>query len=393
MNIFVAFAAMRGIAIGLFAPIWILYLGDQGFDLLAIGLFGTVFEIAKFVFEIPSGTFADKSGVRRALFFSYLLSIVTWALFPFLQITWICVLAMIVWALAEALVSGAFETWMSYVVPKEEFGKYLMRNTQVLLIFIILVSLISGHLYKFNNYLPFYLVAAVYAVMVVFVVVFVRVKPNMQEQSGQEQETFLQIMKKSFQIVMNHRRVLNVVLAGFFAALAYDVFARYWQPYLNDVGIPAETLGYVMAGAGAVAFFLLQITVKLNKWIEKRTLLSMVVVEVAGVLLLLSTAIGLRPVAMGSTTLFLALEDIRNPIVNSYLNKFFPDSYKATMFSINSGVGAAGEILSGIIFGLIAVKFGLTVTFVVAALFLLPTLFLYRGAARTEEGNSHAKAG
>lgn len=384
MNIFVFIAALRGTAMGLFLPLWILYFSDQGFDLLAIGLFGAVFELAKLFFEIPTGTFADKVGVRLALVFSYLLSVFTWGLFPLIHIKWIPIFVMGIWALSEALISGAFETWMSQVVKKEDFGKYLMRNTQVMLVFIIIVSLVSGHLYRLNAVLPFLLVAAVYIVLTVLTMIYCRVKPA-QSEPGEPEYSFSEIMKNSFRLVLSHRRVLNVVLAGFFSALTYDVLARYWQPYLKNIGFSADMLGYVMAIAGVLAFLLLQFTLKMRHVIEKYTLLSLTLVDLVWIVLLLLLSIGFKYLGIVSTSLLLAVEDIRNPVVNSYLNKFFPDSYKATLFSINSGMGAAGEILSGVIFGLIAVKYGLSTTFMVAAISLLPALFFYNNAARLKE--------
>lgn len=387
MNIFVVFSALRGTAMGLFLPVWILYLSDQGFDLLAIGLFGTIFEIAKFVFEIPTGSFADKKGVRMALLISYALSIITWGLFPAIHITWVCVLAMCVWALADALISGAFETWMSQVIKEDDFGKYLMRNTQVLLVCIIVVSALTGHLYKYNHVLPFLIVAAVYAVLLALTFIYCKAKPSLQTEEDQEEESFGQIIKASFRLVLNHRRVLNVVLAGFFAALTYDVFARYWQPYLSDIGFREEMMGYVMAAAGVVAFLLIQFTVKMMHVIEKHSLLSMTLVELFGVLLIIFSSFGIKSLGVVSTTLLLAVEDIRSPIVRNYLNKYFPDSYKATLFSINSGMGAAGEIVSGVIFGVIAVKFGLKTTFLLAGIVLLPTMFFYYNAARKKHNN------
>ena len=48
-----------------------------------------------------------------------------------------------------------------------------------------------------------------------------------------------------------------------------------------------------------------------------------------------------------------------------------------TLFSLNSGVGAIGEILSGVIFGIISAAFGLSAMFVVVAVFLLIPIILY----------------
>lgn len=174
MNIFSILSALRGLAIGFFSPIWIIHLNDQGFDLLAIGILGTVFEVARLLFEIPTGTFADNNGVRRSIMLSYIFSMATWLIFPFIGITWVCVIAMIIWALAEALISGAFETWMSQVTPKEEFSKRLMRNAQVLIASIILTSLLSGHIYKFNSMLPFIFVALIYAIMLAIILIYLK---------------------------------------------------------------------------------------------------------------------------------------------------------------------------------------------------------------------------
>lgn len=142
-----------------------------------------------------------------------------------------------------------------------------------------------------------------------------------------------------------------------------------------------------MAIAGVLAFILLHFTAKAHKIIKKNTLLSLIMVESISILMIFSTAFGLKAIGLVAISFLLSVEDIRNPIVNGYLNKFFPDSYKATLFSVNSVTGAAGEILSGIIFGLIAVKFGIIATFIVAAIFLIPSIFLYYNTARNADIN------
>lgn len=50
MSIFYSFSALRGLAMGIFSPIWILYLISKDYDFLQIGLMGAVLEIAKLPF-------------------------------------------------------------------------------------------------------------------------------------------------------------------------------------------------------------------------------------------------------------------------------------------------------------------------------------------------------
>ncbi|KHF27375.1 Major Facilitator Superfamily protein [Anoxybacillus sp. BCO1] len=184
---------------GLFSPIWILYLVDQGYDLLQIGLLGTIFEIAKLIFEVPSGTFADRYGIKLSIAGSFFLSVVTWAFFPFIDTLIICILAMIIWALSDALISGSLETWMSRVVGEERFGKEVMKNTQILIAFIVVGSIISGYLYSYNMFLPFIIVVALYTTLFIWMSIFVEV-PIVKIEHEQEhiKESFLNILKQKF---------------------------------------------------------------------------------------------------------------------------------------------------------------------------------------------------
>ncbi|REJ07940.1 MFS transporter [Halobacillus trueperi] len=382
MRIFYSFSVLRGLAMGIFSPIWIIYLVHQGYSLLEIGLLGALFEIAKFIFEVPSGTFADRFGIKVSIVGSFLFSILTWGFFPFIESLIVCIAALVAWALSDSLISGAYETWMSRVAGEEQFGKEIMKNTQLMILTIILGSISSGYLYTVNPYLPFVLVVTVYLVLFVWMLLFVSVPKIDLEQ---ENTSFVHILKSSLKIMMNQRRVFLIVIAGFFTALVYDTISRYWQPYMGEIGVSEKTLGYIFAVAGAISFLLLMLTIRLEKKIEKSPYKALTIVDGLGMVLSIIIATGFRSVGLASVAMVLAMEDIRHPIETSYLNKFFPDSYKTTLFSLNAGVGALGEISSGIIFGLIAAQFGLAITFVAAGLCIAPALIIYSIVPRLKE--------
>ncbi|WP_046721772.1 MFS transporter [Heyndrickxia coagulans] len=377
MRVFYIFSSLRGLAMGLFSPVWILFLADEGYNYLLIGVIGTVFEVARLVFEVPSGTFADRYGVKLSITGSLLFSTFTWAFFAATENMIMLIAVMVSWALSESLISGAFETWMSRITGPDRFGKELMKNTQILIVFIVLASIASGYLYKLNPMLLFLLIAFIYFILFFWTMLFIKMPYAKRKLESVQQESFISILQRSFSIIITKRRVMLIVIAGFFSALTYDAIGRYWQPFLNNQGISEVLLGYVMAIAGLCALILLTITVKAERFINKNAMTSLAIVDVGGIVLILLLSIGLKPLGVIVTSLLLSIEDIRDPIVHSFLNKFFPDNYKATLFSLNSGVGAAGEIFSGIIFGVIAVKFGLTVTFLLAAICLIPAVIIY----------------
>ena len=378
MRVIYSFAVLRGLAMGIFSPIWILYLVHQGYDLLEIGLLGAVFEIAKLIFEVPSGTFADRYGIKTSIVGSFIFSVLTWAFFPFIDTFAICISAMILWALSDALISGSYETWITRLVDENKFGKVLMKNTQLMVIGIIVGSLSSGYLYTLNPYLPFVLVVGLYLTLLIWMS-FVKIPSIKNEISNgpTHKESFIAIISYSLKFMFRKRRVFLIVIAGFFTALVYDTISRYWQPYMEGIGFSEEALGFIFASAAGVTLLLLGITIKFEKKIDNNPYASLTILESSTLALTLLLSIGFKPLGMISMPILLAVEDIRHPIEMNYLNKFFPESHKATLFSLNSGVSALGEVLSGIIFGIIAVKLGLIATLIIASCCLLPAIIIY----------------
>lgn len=374
MKIFYLFSALRGLALGIYSPIWIIFLIKNDYSLLDIGLLGAVFEIAKFIFEVPLGAFADRFGVKTSIIGSFLFSVMTWVLFPFSHSLIFCITVMILWAISDSLISGAYEAWMSRIAGVEEFGKEMMKNTQIMIVTLIVGSLASGFIYIVNSTVPFILVTLIYLILLV-IMYFVEV-PKISIPLHQEIK-LRNILFESLKIILNEKRVLLIILSGLFTVLAYDAINRYWQPYLTESGFSEEYLGIVFAISGICCFLLLTLTVKYNHKIESNPYSALNILEISGIVLCSVLAIGFKPLSAIATPILLALEDIRQPIVMSYLNKFFPEEYKSTLFSLNSGIGAIGEVLSGIIFGLIAVKFGLSIMLIVVAIVLVPALLIY----------------
>lgn len=122
---------LRGITIGFYAPIWIIYLYNSGYNLFLLGVIGTVFEIMKFIFEIPSGAISDKFGIKYNLITSFICLSITWFLFPFSSNGMILIILLLTWTLSETLFSGTFESWINQEVRQSEFSRTLFNNTKI----------------------------------------------------------------------------------------------------------------------------------------------------------------------------------------------------------------------------------------------------------------------
>ena len=67
-----SFAAWFGIT-----NLWVIYLGQQGLPLVQIGLCESIFHIASFCFEVPSGMLADRFSYKTVLYGSRIMAIIS----------------------------------------------------------------------------------------------------------------------------------------------------------------------------------------------------------------------------------------------------------------------------------------------------------------------------
>jgi DHA3 family tetracycline resistance protein-like MFS transporter len=98
---------------------------------LELVLTGTVMEATIFVFEVPTGAFADTFGRKRSVVFAYLLegaAIVVVGLvpsFPAIAAAWA------LWGFGYTFESGSKEAWLADEVGPDRFGGVLMRASRI----------------------------------------------------------------------------------------------------------------------------------------------------------------------------------------------------------------------------------------------------------------------
>ena len=99
----------------------ILFFLEKGIDYLKIGLLYSIREITIMLFEIPSGLMADVLGRKKTLIASFFVYILSFATFYFSNHFGLMVLAMVLFALADAFRSG---------VHKAMIFQYLTRHNR-----------------------------------------------------------------------------------------------------------------------------------------------------------------------------------------------------------------------------------------------------------------------
>lgn len=379
MSSFYIISLLRGIIIGFYAPIWILFLFNCGYNLFFIGIIGTIFEIMKFLFEIPSGAIADKFGVRFNLIISCTCLSLTWLFFPFSSNILILIIILLTWTLSETMFSGTFESWLSYSVGEINFSKYMFNSTKIFILSIIVISPLSGFFYKINNYLPFILAGTISIILVLYLIICIKNDKLPTKKHKQQQYPILSIIKDATIVMINNRRAFNIIIASFFFAFVIDTIDRYWQPYFQYIGINEMFFGLITTFGGIILLLVLQLFSKFDSHFNKSPETYNALIIFVTMIFIALLILGRKLVSIISISLVTIVDDLMNTLISNILNQEMADktSSMATIFSLNGASGAIGEILSGIIFGYIIAKTGYNITFIICVLVLLIPFTLY----------------
>ena len=98
---------------------WVVYLREKGLSFAAVGLLETVFHIASFSFEIPTGIIADRLGRKVSLAVGRILAAVSAALTLYSKSWALLAASFAVSAISYTCHSGAFDALVYDSLPKE----------------------------------------------------------------------------------------------------------------------------------------------------------------------------------------------------------------------------------------------------------------------------------
>ncbi|HAR6366721.1 TPA: MFS transporter, partial [Staphylococcus pseudintermedius] len=312
---------LRGITIGFYAPVWIIYLYNSGYNLFLLGLIGTAFEIMKFVFEIPSGAFSDKFGVKYNLITSFICLSITWFLFPFSSNITILIILLLTWTLSETLFSGTFESWISKEVKQSDFSQTLFNNTKVFILFIIIISPLASFTYKMNELLPFVLASMSSLILTLYLIFFVKIKKSEQHEIEKNHSSIIDIIKDASVTMLKNKRTMNIIIASFFFAFVIDTIDRYWQPFFQHIHIDEGIFGFVTTVGGLTLLLLLHIFSVFDNQLNRVPERYNILITFISILLILLLSIGKKAAAFFSVSLVTIADDLMNILINNAINQ------------------------------------------------------------------------
>ncbi|NQV17936.1 MAG: MFS transporter [Armatimonadetes bacterium] len=313
-------------------PILVPYMLFKGMSYSQIMLLQSISAISVFIFEIPTGTIADKISRKLSLSLGGIFLGMGLLLYIIFKSFYIFAIAEIIFGIGLTFNSGAdaailYES-LKKLDRKKEYQK--MEGHAAFLIFIgqAVGSIFSGFLYKYNPSLPFWI-----SLVNIFIAVIVATSFKDTERKKSE-HTYLVHVFKSIHISFKTPRILWTVLFAALMGFSFRVSFWLYQPYFQTVNIDVQWFGVIFFFFNMIAAFSSKVLVKKYYDTRPRKILISLAFLLAFTYLL--PALLIFPWAIAIIGLQQIIRGLYNPTLRFYINHQIKDEYRATVLSLVS---------------------------------------------------------
>jgi MFS transporter, DHA3 family, tetracycline resistance protein len=363
-------------------------------DPLRLVLLGTALEVAVFLFEVPTGVFADTYGRRRSVITGCILMGCGFALEGAIPEFIAVLVAQAVWGVGYTFISGALEAWIADEDPDRDLGRVYLRGEQADYVgsFVGIPASVLLGLVALN--LPL-IVGGVLTIALGLALVLTMPERNFRP-SPREGRSSLQhaatTARSGVRLVRSRPVLLMLLAAALFAGMSAEGFDRLNpKQFLDVVGLPSvgglePVVWFGVIGAGGLVLSYLAASIVARSLdvsspaVAARLLLALDALTMAGMLAF--ALAGSFAFALGTFWFATLVRRVAEPVYLTWINEGLDPSVRATVISMSSQSGAMGEASAGPVIGAIGNLYGVRPALTITAIVLSPTLLLYVRAMR-----------
>ncbi len=366
----------------------ILFLIDKGMSYTQIGILYASREIITNLFEIPSGLIADTYGRKKSLTTALLIFSISFLIFWISDNFWFYLFAFIIFGLADAFRSGSHKgmmmdylklnNWTEY--KSEYYGhtrSWSQRGSAISALIAGILVFIDG------NYQNIFIYSAIpYAIN--FILILSYPSEIDRSEKKKQQNSFRDSFKALFR-VLKQKSVLKLVSTSAFHTAYLKALKDYIQaimlgialllPSIKGVAIDRQN-GMVI---GVLYFIIYLLTAYASQY--SSTILKKAPTNLTKKTLLLGLFFGLGCGvffiyeiwiwAFISFALIFIIENIRKPILTSFVADQVPNELLTSVYSAQSQLRTLFSAVIAFAFGILADTWGIGSAFVIISSFML----------------------
>jgi len=355
------------------APVVTLFMLHRGLNYsdLLINLIFLV--VAMFIFEVPTGMFADRFGPKASFIAGQLAFTISLTILIFANNPLIFYLSWTIVGLGITFFSGADESFIYESLKESKKEKQMSKvwakitsATFIPAIVGIIIGSILGKDLIEKQFVFLILLTIISSAIPMFIFIFLK-NPKVHIKS--KEVGMFKHLNQGFKTIKSSPSLLFVFFHEILIFIPTYVFTEYSQPLFVELGISVPTIGIILAVFSLVSFLLLR---NLSRIIDKIRGIKLIYIcdfiiflGFAG-LIFFTNSIIISLLAFYSIKL---LGLIRSPIFSQIKNDHIPSGSRSTTLSLLSVIDSAFDVIILLSLGLIA-DVGLNVIFI-GCLFLV----------------------
>ncbi|MEI6528413.1 MAG: MFS transporter [bacterium] len=383
--VYVSFLFLFRMGLGFIGGTYSNYLRSFGLDELQVNLVNVAFFITIFLFEIPTGIFADVFGRKKSFVMACFIFTISNLIYATSHSFWGFVTAEIIGAIAATFSSGAFQAWfvdrLKHYGHNEKLNDVLVIEQWASCGAGALCAVAGGAMADY--YLPLPWIAGSVAFFMTGIIAVFAMREEAFVKTSHSWRSALVKMKDtavmSYRFARKDKAFKFILLAGMVLAFSLMAPNMEWQTIFHFKTPKNLYNGLIMAGV--LAFIMLGGIA--SKWLVKKVTNEQVAITISqiviGIFIILSVSSGYVPVVIGFFLAHEAGRGMYGPIKNAYLNDTIPGAERATLLSVESMTSNLSGALGLVTSGAIAKYFGIPAAWIVSGgLLIVLTIILNR---------------
>ena len=365
-----------------------------GLNPLQLVLIGTCLELTAFLTEIPTGIVADVYSRRLSVILGFVClgaGFIVEGAFPLFEVL---LIAQVIMGVGYTFLSGAQQAWIVDEIGQARAAPAFLRSSQVAQVSSFVAIFVSVALASISLQLTIVCAGLLLLVLALLLIV-VMPERGFQRATRQDRETWSALystFSAGLRLIRGHRLLVLIMLATVIHGAFSEGFDRLWTAHLlQNFSLPAlgdldDVVWFGIISAVGTPFSLLAtelIRRRVDVTSSRAVAMTLLVVYAVMIVSVLSFSLG------GSFLMVLiglwltgALRQVRNPLMEVWINQHTESNVRATVLSIQGQADAFGQIAGGPAVGFVGLLSSIRIAISISALMLLPILSVLRRTLR-----------
>ena len=351
-------------------PIIVLFMQERELSFKEIMILESIFAIAIFILEVPSGYISDQIGRVKTIIIAKFIMLISHLTLTFSTKFWQFLVAEILFALYFALISGTLEAFVYeslIALNKAEQYKKVMGNIRFIGFLSAGIGAVIGGLLSSISFQAVFLANTINILIAPFVALKL-VEPNKKEIRDKKMGV-KEVIRATKDTFFNGTALKWIILLSSVVYMFNQSAFWFYQPYLKLSGVEVVYFGIIFASFQFIAAISAKFAYKIEAKIGLYNSLQLITLLTAMSLILMGSFVAIY------SFLFIYMQQftrsVKSIIISDIINKNSPKNYRATILSIASFVDRVFIAILLPILGYVEGAYGIKVTLILMGVSLV----------------------